>query len=213
VLNLAGLFDELRRCVTFTDPAEEQVLVPLIDDALRQLRTTLDDLAALGQMQQAAHAPAQAVVLKELVAEVLQVLEPQVRAARARVNVDVEAQPVVSYPRATLRTILLNLFSNAFKYADAARPSRVHVSLWLDAGQLVLWVQDNGLGFDASALGPDPFQLFRRFHTHTEGTGVGLYLVNRLVQANGGRIEADSRVGEGATFRVYLGRVPQSEEL
>jgi signal transduction histidine kinase len=209
VLNLAGLIEELRRGVTFTDPAEEQVLMPLIADTLRQLRTTLEDLAALGQMQQSMHAPTESLALADLVADVLQGLEPQVRAARARVTVDVEAQPVVSYPRATLRTILLNLLSNALKYADPARPARVHLSLWLDDGQPVLWVQDNGLGFDATALGADPFPLFRRFHTHTEGTGVGLYLVNRLVQANGGHIEVDSRVGEGATFRVYLGWPPQ----
>ncbi|GAC1377362.1 MAG: hypothetical protein NVS3B25_01190 [Hymenobacter sp.] len=205
VLNLAGLIGELRRGVTFTDPAEESVLMPLIEQTLRQLTATLDDLAALGQMQQAA--PAEPLALEEVVQDVLQVLEPQLRAARARVTVDFAARPVVSYPRASLRTIVLNLLSNAFKYADPARPCRVHVALWLDAGQPVLWVKDNGLGFDAVAHGPEMFQLFRRFHAHPEGTGVGLYLVNRLVQVSGGHLEVDSRVGEGATFRVYLGHV------
>ena len=206
VLNLAGLFGELRRGVTFADPAEESVLVPLIEQSLRQLTATLDDLSALGQMQEAALAPAEPLNLEELVADVLQVLEPQLRAARARVTVDFAARPVVTYSRASLRTIVLNLLSNAFKYADPARLCRVHVSLWLDAGQPVLWVKDNGLGFDAAAHGPDLFHLFRRFHDHVEGTGVGLYLVNRLVQGAGGRIEVDSRVGEGATFRIYLGQ-------
>ena len=206
VLNLTGLFEELRRGVTFTDPAEEETLVPLIQDSLQQLGTTLDDLSALGQVQRAVNATAEPVVLAEVVAEVLLTLEPQVRAARARVTTDFSARPVVSYSRAGLRTILLNLLSNALKYADPARPARVHCSLWLDAGQPVLWVKDNGLGFDAAAHGPELFQLFRRFHDHTEGTGVGLYLVNRLLQARGGRIEVESRVGEGATFRVYLGQ-------
>nr|WP_262895193.1 PAS domain-containing sensor histidine kinase [Hymenobacter jeongseonensis] len=206
VLNLAGLIEELRRGVTFTDPAEEGVLIPLIEETLRQLTATLDDLSALGQMQEAALAPPEPLDLEEVVADVLQVLEPQLRAARARVTVDFAARPVVSYPRASLRTVVLNLLSNAFKYADPTRPCRVHVSLWLDAGQPVLWVKDNGLGFDAAAHGPALFQLFRRFHDHVEGTGVGLYLVNRLVHATGGRIEVDSRVGEGATFRVYLGQ-------
>ena len=205
VLNLAGLIEELRRGVTFVDPAEEATLVPLIQEALQQLSTTLDDLSALGQVQQSAHEADESVALADVVEEVLGTLEPQVRAARARVTTDFTARPVVSYARAGLRTIVLNLLSNALKYADPARPARVHVSLWLDAGQPVLWVKDNGLGFDALAHGPELFQLFRRFHHHTEGTGVGLYLVNRLVQARGGRIEVESRVGEGATFRVYLG--------
>ncbi|GAA3925679.1 hypothetical protein GCM10022406_09550 [Hymenobacter algoricola] len=209
VLNLAGLFEELRRGVTFTDPAEEQILVPLFEDSLRQLTTTLEDLAALGQLQQAALALAEPLALEEIVEDVLQVLEPQVRAARAHVTVDFAARPVLSYPRATLRTIVLNLLSNALKYADPARPARIHVSLWLADGEPVLWVRDNGLGFDAAAHGPELFQLFRRFHDHTEGTGVGLYLINRLVQANGGHIEVESSVGVGATFRVYLGQPPQ----
>ncbi|GAA4028144.1 hypothetical protein GCM10022409_10240 [Hymenobacter glaciei] len=205
LLNLSSLIEELRRGVTFADPAEEGVLVPLIAKTLRELTTTLDDVAALGQVQQAALAPVEPLALEEMLEDVLQVLEPQLRAARARVTVDFAARPVLSYPRATLRTVVLNLLSNALKYADPARPCRVHVSLWLDDGEPVLWVKDNGLGFDAAAHGPELGQLFRRFHDHTEGTGVGLYLVNRLVQARGGHLEADSRVGEGATFRVYLG--------
>ncbi|MBU6121976.1 ATP-binding protein [Hymenobacter siberiensis] len=62
-------------------------------------------------------------------------------------------------------------------------------------------------GFDAARYGAELFQLFRRFHTHTEATGVGVYLVNRLVQVQGGHLAVESQVGEGATFRVHFGRV------
>ena len=204
--NLTGLFAELRRGVTFADPKEEGLLVPLIEQALHQLGSTLDDLATLGQAQQAAGVPAETVDLAALVEDVLHTLEPQVRAAQARVTTDFAARPTLAYSRAGLHTVLLNLLSNALQYADPARPARIHLSLGLDAGQHVLWVQDNGLGFDAVRHGPELFQLFRRFHAHVEGTGVGLYLVNRIVQAHGGRIEVESQVGEGTTFRVYLGR-------
>jgi C4-dicarboxylate-specific signal transduction histidine kinase len=77
---------------------------------------------------------------------VLQTLEPQVRATRARITTDFSGRPILFYPRASLRTILLNLLSNAFNYTDPARPSRVHCSLWLENGQPVLWVKDNDLG-------------------------------------------------------------------
>ncbi|SMB99845.1 histidine kinase [Hymenobacter roseosalivarius DSM 11622] len=205
VLNLAGLFDELRRGVSFTDAAEEALLVPLITQALHQLSTSLDDLAALGRAQQAAHAPAEPMMLEALVEEILHTLEPQVRAANARVSTDFAARPTLTYPRASLHTVLLNLLSNALKYADPTRPARIHCSLWLAAGEPVLWVKDNGVGFDAAGHGPELFQLFRRFHAHVEGTGVGLYLVNRLLLAKGGHLEVDSQVGAGATFRAYLG--------
>ncbi|WP_187632079.1 PAS domain-containing protein [Hymenobacter lutimineralis] len=206
VNNLSGLFEELYRSIRFIEPEEEQVLVPLIQQALHQLSVTIDDLAMLGQTQQAGKAPGELVLLAELTEEVLNVLEPQMRAAQARITTDFAAWPTLAYPRANLRTVLLNLLSNSLKYADPARPARIHLSVWVDAGQPVLMVEDNGLGFDAEKYGAELFQLFRRLHQHTSGSGVGLYLVNRIVQANGGRIEVDSQEGEGATFRIWLGR-------
>ncbi|MCI1187007.1 PAS domain-containing protein [Hymenobacter sp. DH14] len=207
VNNLAGLFEELRRSITFSDPAEEQLLVPLVQDALQQLSLTIDDLAALGQAQQISEASlTEEVPLAELLEDVVNTLEPQVRAARARITVDFAARPTVAFARANLRTILLNLLGNSLKYADPARPARIHVSVWVEDGQPVLVVQDNGLGFDAEKHGEELFHLFRRLHTHTSGSGVGLYLVNRIVQAHSGSIVVESQPGQGATFRVRLGR-------
>jgi signal transduction histidine kinase len=202
--NLVGLFEELQQAVTFADPAEEELLLPMLRQALHQLSTTIDDLALVGQTQQNAGLPTEPVSLSDLTQDVLQTLQPQMLAARARVTLDFAAAPTVMYSRANLRTILLNLLSNSLKYADPARPCRVHVSVWKDAGRPVLLVEDNGLGFNMHRHQDELFQLFRRFHTHTEGTGVGLYLINRIVQGNGGRIEVESEVGEGTSFRVYL---------
>ena len=206
VNNLSGLFDELRHAVTFHDPAEEQTLLALIADALRQLSTSINDLAALGQMQQAPQEAAETVRLADLTQEVLQTLQPQMRAAGARVTTDFTCRPNLHFSRPNLRTILLNLISNSLKYADPARPARIHVSVWVaEDGNPVLRVDDNGLGFDVDRHGEELFQLFRRFHTtHAEGTGVGLYLINRIVQANGGYIEVESEVGQGTTFRLFL---------
>ncbi|MFC6223630.1 PAS domain-containing protein [Hymenobacter artigasi] len=202
--NLVGLFEELRQAVAFIDPAEEELLLPMLHQSLHQLSTTIDDLALVGQTRQNTGLPTEPVSLHDLTQEVLQTLQPQVQAARARVTLDFAAVPMVVYSRASLRTILLNLLSNSLKYADPARPCRVHISVWKDAGQPVLLVEDNGLGFNMHRHQDELFQLFRRFHTHTEGTGVGLYLINRIVQGNGGRIEVESEVGEGTSFRVYL---------
>ncbi|KAA9333280.1 PAS domain-containing protein [Hymenobacter busanensis] len=204
--NLAGLWAEVRRGSRFADPAEEQLLVPMIDDALRHLRTTIDDLATLGQAQHTSTLPAEPVSWQDLTEEVLITLEPQVRSAQARITTDFAARPTVSFNRSSLRTILLNLLDNALKCADPTRAARIHLAIRQEAGQPVLVVTDNGVGVDAAKYGSELFHLFRRFHTHTAGTGVGLYLVNRLVEANGGRIVVESQIGQGATFHVFLGR-------
>jgi signal transduction histidine kinase len=71
------------------------------------------------------------------------------------------------------------------------------------AGHTVLEVHDNGLGIGAEHL-PRLFSMFQRFHDHVEGTGIGLYMVKRMVENGGGRIEVHSQLGAGTTFFVFL---------
>lgn len=205
VNNLRGLFDELRRAATFHDPEEAQVL-RLVDASLLDLYDTINDLAATVQTERALDAPTpEPVGLAELVAEVVATLGPQVQAAQAQVHTDFGALPELSYVRSTLRTILLNLLANALKYCPPSRVPQVWLRTTWAAGQPVLEVQDNGLGINLEHHGTELFQLFRRFHPQSApGTGVGLFLVNRLVQAQGGHIEVTSQEGHGTTFQLYL---------
>ncbi|WP_426492983.1 sensor histidine kinase [Hymenobacter sp. 102] len=206
VHNLQGLFAELRRVVTFPDPSDEEVL-RLADVSLQALSTTIVDLAMVVQEQRRmGNQSAEQVSVREVVQEVCNSLRTQVRDTKAHVHVEVSELPEVIYERANLRTIVLNLVSNALKYRHPSRHPEVSIRTHYHHGQPVLEVQDNGLGLDLTRHGTELFQLFRRFHPGVEGTGVGLFLVNRLVQTAGGRIEVESVEGEGTLFRVYLGR-------
>ncbi len=207
VNNLRGLFEEIRRAATFADPADAQLL-HYMDKSLHVLSTTIDDLATVVQehRQPVAQLP-EPVRLPELGADVLEALRPQVQATQAAIELDFTALAEVPCVRSNLRTILLNLLSNAIKYRHPNRAPHVQVRSYGGvAGQPVLEVQDNGLGLDLDQYGAELFQLFRRFHpAAADGTGVGLFLVNRLVQAQGGHIEVESEEGMGTTFRVHLG--------
>ena len=72
-------------------------------------------------------------------------------------------------------------------------------------GFIALQVRDNGLGLD---LREDRklFSMFQRLHDHVEGSGVGLYMVKKMVENAGGRVEVKSRLDKGSTFTVYLPR-------
>ena len=206
VNNLLGLFEEIKRAATFADPTDGQLL-HFMAKSLHALSTTIDDLATVVQenRQPAAQAP-EPVALAALAADVLATLHPQALAAKADIQLDFSALPEVPYVRSNLRTILLNLTANALKYRHPDRAPLVHLRTVEVASQPVLEVQDNGLGIDLTVHGQELFQLFRRFHPQAaEGTGVGLFLVNRLVQSQGGRIEVESEEGKGTLFRVFLG--------
>ncbi|MBO0356925.1 PAS domain-containing protein [Hymenobacter sp. BT186] len=202
--NMTGIFEELRHTTQFRDPQSAQ-LVGMFERTLQQLYATINGLSELVQVQkQREYVATELVALADLTAEVLLSIQEQLVASGATVTTDFEAAPVVLFVRPSLHSILYNLLSNALKYAAPNRPPRIRVSSALLAGNLVLTIQDNGLGIDLARFGTQLFQLFRRFHSHVEGSGMGLYIVNRIAQGHGGRVEVDSIVGEGSTFRVYL---------
>jgi signal transduction histidine kinase len=203
--NLVGLFGELRRTATFHD-AEEAVVLHLVDESLRNLSTTIHDLAAVVQEQRPPSALAsEPVALAEVLADVQLALRPAWLATQGQLTVDFAALPTLHGVRSSLRTIMFNLLSNALKYRQPTRLLRVHVRTYEQAGCAVLEVRDNGLGIDLVRCGKELFHLFRRFHPEAaEGTGVGLFLVNRLVEGTGGHMQVDSQPGGGTTFRAHL---------
>ena len=205
VNNLRGLFEELCRTATFQDP-EEAIILRLFDESLTSLNTTVTDLAAVVQEQREQGDPTtEEVALSPLFQEILQSLGPQITATGARISADFMALPEVKYVRGNLRTVVLNLLSNSIKYRHPDRRPEVAVRTYLVDGAPILEVADNGLGMNLAQHGHELFHLFRRFHPYAgEGTGVGLFLVNRIVQHEGGQIEVESEEGQGTVFRVKL---------
>jgi PAS domain S-box-containing protein len=202
LLNLRGLFDELRRTATFSDPQEGQI-VTMVDDALRQLDLTLQELAATVQDQRGLSAPNEALDLRSVADEVLLGLRAQVQELEATVEINFAAAPTLTYGRANLRSILHNLLSNALKFGHPDRPPHVAVRSFLtDTGQPLLTVQDNGLGMALEDGPAHPFQPFARQHPEIPGAGVGMYLVQRIVTSRGGHLEVASKLGEGTTFTI-----------
>src|SRR4029078_4254276 len=94
--------------------------------------------------------------------------------------------------------------SNAVKYQAPSRAPIIQVSSHLAEHFVVISVEDNGLGINLAKHGPKLFALYKRFHSHVEGRGIGLYLVKNQVESMGGKVEVESKVDEGTVFKVYL---------
>ena len=104
-----------------------------------------------------------------------------------------------------LRALLENLIENAWKFTGARPDSRISFGVETRDGAPVYYVRDNGAGFDM-AYAEKLFAPFQRLHTQSEfaGTGIGLATVHRIVDRHGGRVWAEGKVGEGATFYFTL---------
>ncbi len=108
-----------------------------------------------------------------------------------------------------IRQVFANLLSNALKYSRTEEVARIEVGGTEEEQENVYYVKDNGVGFDARGAGK-LFNLFKRLHTSQEfeGTGLGLVIARRIVEKHGGRIWAESKLNEGATFYFTLPRRP-----
>jgi two-component system sensor histidine kinase/response regulator len=119
---------------------------------------------------------------------------------------DFEADPSL------LEQVFVNLLSNAFKFTRHRNPAEIEIGSFERHGEMIMFVRDNGAGFDMKHAGK-LFGVFQRLHSTSEfeGTGVGLSIVQQIVTRHGGRIWVDSAPNEGTTF--YFTLAPQKEPV
>ncbi len=101
-------------------------------------------------------------------------------------------------------SIIQNFLSNAIKYKHTERDPIVTISLELINYNLVLQIEDNGIGIDLDKYGSSIFGLYKTFHHNPEAEGVGLYLVKNQIEAYGGQIDVKSIINEGTTFIITI---------
>ncbi|AMR27314.1 hypothetical protein A0257_09545 [Hymenobacter psoromatis] len=178
-------------------------LLRMMHDAIERFQKTIGHLTDISKLQQAHAPPPEAVDLAALVEDIRLDLAPALAVSGTRLEIDVAHCPTLSFAPKNLRSILYNLLSNAIKYADPARLPVVRLRAARTAGAVVLEVQDNGLGL-TEAQQRQLFIMFQRLHSHVEGSGVGLYMVKKIVENAGGSITVRSQPGAGSTFTVRL---------
>lgn len=100
-----------------------------------------------------------------------------------------------------IRQVIINLLSNAVKFTGSKKAAVIVVGSKKKGKETLYYVKDNGIGFDMKYVGK-LFDVFQRLHSSTEfeGTGVGLAIVKRIIQKHGGRVWAEGKVDQGATF-------------
>lgn len=186
---------------------EESQMLGLQAHAARGMRETVDALMQLARSA-VQPMPLEAVDVSDLATQVAAELPPLSRRAPVQWHVEPGLRALAS--PAALRIVLSNLMGNAAKFTRQVERPVVRVSGRHDPdGRLRVVVQDNGAGFDAAHAGR-LFVPFNRLHAGEEfqGTGIGLSIVQRIVERHGGSVAAHGEPGLGARFEFTLGGVP-----
>ncbi|MCC9137019.1 PAS domain S-box protein [Pontibacter silvestris] len=205
IANIEGLLEILSDEISLVleDRTEVQQILDMMQGSVERFKKTIGNLTDVTKLQKENNKEITPIIVQEVVQEVLLDLEQLIQKSNAQVEIDVTKCETIHFSEKNLRSIVYNLISNAIKYSSPERSPLVQVAYHKEQGYAVLTVQDNGSGMNEKQVG-QLFTMFRRFHDHVEGSGVGLYMVKRMVENAGGRIEVNSVVGLGTTFTVYL---------
>jgi PAS domain S-box-containing protein len=206
ILNVEGLLKALERQLgpdlRHKDTVRE--LYRMLYGSVNRFKATIADLTEVARIGKASAEDVASIGMGAVLDEVRQDLAPQIEETGATLEVSLDCPPL-HFSRKDLKSIFYNLLGNAIKYHSPDRPPRVRIACHEEGNYQVLTVADNGLGIDMRQE-HKIFALFKRLHAHVEGTGIGLYIVKRMIENAGGRIEVESQVDVGTTFRVYFRR-------
>lgn len=200
VANLEGLLNMLQ---AITSQAEGKAVrtVQMMQLSISKLKTTIEDLVEITRVQKQMEQQAfETINFMQIIDDVKTDLQPLIRESNAEIKEDY-AVATINYPKSHLRSIIYNLLSNALKYRSPDRKAVVCITTSGTHEQVMLSVQDNGLGLD-HAQQQKLFTMFKRMHPHIEGTGIGLYTIKRIIENNAGEIRVHSGIDQGTEFTI-----------
>lgn len=202
---MSGHCGMLRDAIERQPDEEASHRMERIEASVRRMNDVIDGMLGLAQLTKI-ELVRKPIDLNAVAAEVIQELQLQYPDHRVRFDIDC-GPPICADPR-LMRSLLVNLLGNAWKYTTRTDEPSVALARKEDKCGPAFVVRDNGVGFDMN-FAQHLFEPFRRMHTMSEfpGVGIGLATAARIVQRYGGRIWANSVLGEGTSFYFTL---PQS---
>lgn len=210
--NLEALVDVLNTRLEGKLEDKEQKLFEMIGISIGKFNNTIRDLTRITMVQKEMEDHKELISFQELVADIKIDIAHLVHESEVTFFEYYDVREIV-YAKKNLRSILHNLITNAIKYRSPQRQANVKVQTYRRHHAIVLSVSDNGLGLSEEHQAK-MFTMFKRFHSHVEGSGIGLYIIKRIVENNGGKIEMESEKDKGTTFKVVFGQqIPSDASL
>lgn len=142
--------------------------------------------------------------LDEIFLKTTETLQGEILTCDGEIERDFNAASEIEFPRIYMESIFHNLISNALKYRSPNRKPRIKVRTEIKDHQILLTVEDNGLGIDLAKHGNKMFGMHQVFHNHPEANGIGLFMTKAQIESLGGKISVKSKVDYGTIFTVVF---------
>ena len=186
------------------DTKRQKFIAELLDRSVKSMRDIINELSEIVKIEQNFKEQVETVYFENILREVEMMIKSKIIETQATIRYDIQVREI-EFSRKNLRSILYNLISNGIKYQIPGQAPEIAIKTEIKDDMLHISVSDNGLGIakDQQDL---IFTPFTRLEKSIEGTGIGLYLVKKIVENEGGKIVVSSNPGEGSKFDIYLKR-------
>ncbi len=200
--NMTMLIELLKSAIDSGVKEDVDRLLAMMTKSASAMKTMINELTDITTIETSLQGQAEPINIERVLDEVKFTLKDKIYQSHAKITSDF-AKAELKFSQKNMRSILYNLVSNAIKFGAPDRTPEIFVKTEQAHGYTLLSVKDNGVGIEADKQ-KEIFSKFTRLRTHVEGTGVGLYIVSKMITNHGGKIEVESKPDHGTKFTIYL---------
>ena len=172
----------------------------IMDTSIKKFRALITDIALIAKVE-SEMMMTEEIDLAEVIDNVEWSLRDKINNSATLIEKDLKINHIV-FSKKNMRSIIFNLISNAIKFKSEKSP-HIIIRTHKDNNFSVLAIEDNGRGIASSGL-EKIFNLYGRLNQNVEGSGIGLYLTKKIINAAGGHIEVESELGIGTKFSIFI---------
>lgn len=200
VANITGLADLLGQD-EYPQEVKDQFLNELLGN-VRRLDDVIVDLNTILQRKKKISEIKEPIDLAELVHSIQSSIQNLIDKEKVQIITDFRSMPQITTVASYLHSIFFNLIGNSIKYRQPGQPPVIGIRSEEKDGKILLTFEDNGIGIDLAKKKDEVFGLYKRFHNHVEGKGVGLFMVKTQIESLGGKISIASEINKGTKFTI-----------
>ena len=210
VINVQSLIQTFKE-IEDKNSTESSSVVEMISTSIGNIKKIIDELGDLTTTRYNIATGGEKVRFENILEDVTLTLKAAIQKSGATIKTEFLASEI-NFSRKNIRSILYNILNNAIKYKSPERIPEIFVKTEEVKDYILLSIKDNGLGIAVDKLSMI-FLEFSRISNSVDGSGIGLYIINKMVYGSGGKIEVESTLGHGTTFKIYFKILEAKQEL